>query len=122
MDELFFRCSQKLENVQIQLNIFANEGRTALQRQLDVGRSFFSEMLHGDRLEFLRGNARDAWLFLVSRTGDVHQKLLRVPRELYDNFITALGKQWTKQNLSMGCLGFVVGGIMGIAVVNGFCP
>lgn len=112
MDEVIFRSSQKLDNLQVifintqiilrwiqlyvfqvQLNLAASEGKNILQQYSEQTKAVIHQALQSPKYSQLKENLQDFWFFCATLIGELKENAERFPKTVYDSFIKTLGKQ-----------------------------
>lgn len=111
MDEVFFRSSQKLESLQVniktktaifnlsyylqmQLGLAAEEGKNILRHYSEQSKALFTAAWSDNsRLEHLRENIKDLWSLCILLINEVKDNAVQFPKTVYESFIKSIGKQ-----------------------------
>ncbi|XP_018563408.1 reticulon-4-interacting protein 1 homolog, mitochondrial-like [Anoplophora glabripennis] len=118
MDEVLFRSSQKIENMQLQAELTATKTKEALVLYSQQGRLLVAQLWHSSIAEQLKASLKEVSSKIVSAAKDVQARIIYIfdPRYIYRNFIIVFGRKWTKRDVCFGCAGFILGGIIGLGV------
>ncbi|GLV36384.1 hypothetical protein CBL_08875 [Carabus blaptoides fortunei] len=120
MDEIIFRGSQKLENLQIQLSLAAQQSRVIFQAYSERGAVLANQAWNSPKMAQIQDSAKELLLWILQLADRSKDAVLRVgdPRKFLDRFITLLRNEMYRQRLIFGCIGFILGGVVGYSVAN----
>ncbi|XP_069676478.1 reticulon-4-interacting protein 1 homolog, mitochondrial-like isoform X3 [Periplaneta americana] len=118
MDEILFHVSQSLEALQVQLYSGAQHGRHLLQSYSEQARTYAVDVWSGPRGVQIQESIQQTWQWLLALTQEIRRLSLQVlnPQLMYDHFMQFLGAEMSRTSMYFGCVGFVLGGVVGVTI------
>ncbi|EFA07672.2 Reticulon-4-interacting protein 1, mitochondrial-like Protein [Tribolium castaneum] len=116
MDEVLFRGSQKIENLQVQLSLAAIHSKEILHQYSQQSKTALLQAWNSSYTQQAKASLRELWQYFVDLGERVQTNLLEHldPEKLYYNLVKVLWKKWTKRDFCFLCAGFICGSIVGV--------
>lgn len=111
--------SQKIENLQVRLELAATKSKDILQQYSQQGKSAILHVWNSTRAEEIKHNAREAYEFLVTAAGEFRYRFAYYanPRRIYMSIMKFIGaNKLSERDVFFIVVGLVFGGIVGVAV------
>lgn len=118
MDEVAFHLNQRLESFQVQLLSVIQHGNMALNSRMQELHNFAVAAIESNQVIAVRQSLRTVWeklLFLIEEAKSSVPRVIN-PVVLYDEFMLMLGNELNRRNFYTGCVGFALGGMIGVVV------
>lgn len=118
MDEVLFHVTQSLEALQVHLHSGAQYGCHLLHNYSEQVHTYAVEIWSGPRCVQIQENIQHAWQWLLKCS----QELMRISldvlnlQQLYSQLMRFLGAEMSRTSMYFGLVGFVLGGVVGVAV------
>ncbi|KDR22258.1 reticulon-4-interacting protein 1 homolog, mitochondrial-like isoform X2 [Zootermopsis nevadensis] len=118
MDEILFHISQILEGLQVHLHSGAQHGRHLLHNYSEQMNTYAVDVWSGLRCVQIWENIQHAWQWLLEFSREMKRLSLHIlnPQQMYNQLLQFLGAEISWTNMYFGCVGFVLGGVLGVAV------
>ncbi|KAJ8925282.1 hypothetical protein NQ315_009110 [Exocentrus adspersus] len=118
MDEVIFRSSQKIENIQLQAELAASKTKEAIVLYSQQSKLLANQLWNCTAIEQLRNNITEFYFKIISAAKNIRVQVINVidPRQIFENLVRVFGKKWTKRDIYFGCAGFIIGGIIGLGI------
>ncbi|XP_060536623.1 uncharacterized protein LOC132708352 isoform X1 [Cylas formicarius] len=118
MDEIIFRSSQRLENVEMQVQLVSSKMKDLINAYLQQSRALIYQVWNSTKIEHMRLNMRELLNYLLAAAHDFKEKAVDVadPKRLYMFLKAFVGGRWSKREISLVCIGFLFGGLVGLTI------
>ncbi|XP_026274240.1 reticulon-4-interacting protein 1 homolog, mitochondrial isoform X1 [Frankliniella occidentalis] len=118
MDEVAFHLNQRLEFIQVQLLSAIQHGNMAFQSRLHELHNLALVAIESNQVTAVRQTFNSVWEKFVHLIREVRSSLPQSanPVVLYDEFMLMLGNELNRRNFYTGCVGFALGGMIGLVV------
>ncbi|PNF39954.1 hypothetical protein B7P43_G15953 [Cryptotermes secundus] len=118
MDEVLFHVTQSLEALQVHLHSGAQYGHHLLHNYSEQVHTYAVEIWSGPRCAQIQENIQHAWQWLLKCSQELRRISLDVLnlQQLYGQLMRFLGAEMSRTSMYFGLLGFVLGGVVGVAV------
>ncbi|KAJ1527130.1 hypothetical protein ONE63_008664 [Megalurothrips usitatus] len=122
MDEVAFHLNQRLESLQVQLLSGIQHGHLIIQSHLLELHHLVLRVIESNQASAVRQSISSVWNKLVHIIREVKAALPRAanPIVIYDEFMLMLGNELNRRNFYTGCVGFALGGMIGLVVGMSF--
>ncbi|KAH1001097.1 hypothetical protein HUJ04_013353 [Dendroctonus ponderosae] len=118
MDEVLFRGTQKLESLQLEAGLVASKSKDLFLTYSQATQVLLSQVWQSHKLDHLKSNISQLLDYVLEISRDFTERAVDVadPKRLWMFLTGVLDGQWSKREISIACAGFVVGGLVGVAV------
>ncbi|KAG5888342.1 hypothetical protein JTB14_014571 [Gonioctena quinquepunctata] len=118
MEELLFRSSQRIENLQVKTHLAFAKIKDILILLTERGNLLVLEVWNNPTLEDAKANMKSAALKLITSAKEMKSKMISYanPRQIYIAFVNIIGKKWTTRDICFACSGLMVGGLIGLSI------